>query len=440
MKDREPLDDVTLFQERRARLSKKMPKDSVLILVSSPHLIRNHDVHHYYRQDSNFYYLTGFEEAESVFVFRPGRIPESVLFVQKKDALKETWEGFLYGPEGAKKHFSVDECFENSEFEQKTCELLEGSSQLYYRLFFNSQMDASIQNILRRLYAKKSRLNQGLLPIFDSYPLLGEQRLIKTEAEIKLMRTAAEITAKAHLQLMQVVRPGMTERQLYGHFLQQIMQEGCAREGYQGIFAGGAGATTLHYTFNDQTLLDGDLVLVDAGGEYHYYSADITRTFPINRKFSPAQKRIYQKVLDVQKDIIQMVKPGLPLRQLQSAAVEMLTGIMIDEGLLRGSVGDRIADASYRKYYPHGIGHWLGLDVHDAGQTEVQGESRKLEAGMVLTVEPGLYIPPQDSEAPSELRGLGIRIEDDILVQNSGPEILTSLAPKEIDEIEGLGS
>ena len=438
MQIRRPLDDVSIFSERRKKLAEKMPSQSVLILFSSPHLVRNHDVHHYYRQDSSFYYLTGFEEPESIFVFRPGQSPESILFVQKKDPLKETWEGFLFGPELAKKEFGMDECHEISEFESLCPELLSGASQVFYRLFHNADSDQRIQKTLRSVYAKKARMNQGLLPIFDSYPLVGEQRIIKTPFEIDMMKKAADITARAHLMLMREVRPGMTERQLYGKFLDFILSEGCAREGYQGIFAGGAAATTLHYTFNDQPLNDGDLVLVDAGGEFHYYSADITRTFPINGRFSSAQKRIYQKVLDVQKSIIAMAKPGTSIRDLQTAAIEQLTEIMVDEKLLEGSVKDRISDLSYRKYYPHGIGHWLGLDVHDAGLTEIEGVSRALQPGMVLTIEPGLYIPPSDTDAPKELRGIGIRIEDDVLVTENGPEVLTHGVPKEVKDIEAL--
>lgn len=434
---RTPDIDVNIFKERRKRLAQLIP-GSALIVPSHPEYIRNHDVHHNYRQDSNLYYLTGYEEPDSVLVLRPGKSPESILFVQKKDPSKETWEGFLYGPQMAKEVFGVDEAYEISRFEELAPTLLADCDRIYYRMFHNFDFDKTIEKTLKGIYQLRRRTNKGILPIEDSYPLVGEMRLHKSEWEVETMRKSCEISSQAHIELMRSIRPGMNERALYGIFLKEIMQRGCDREGYRGIFAGGASATTLHYVFNDQILKDGDMFLVDAGGEYEYYSADITRTYPVNGKFSADQKRVYQKVLSLQIELIKMVTPDRAVMDLNKAAVKGLTEIMVDEKLLTGTVDDLIQSGEYRKYYPHGVGHWLGMDVHDAGATEVRGESRRLEPGMVMTIEPGLYVPANDERAPQGLRGLGIRIEDDILVTHDGQENLTASTPKEVADLESL--
>lgn len=436
---RTPQIDISIFKDRRNRLARLIP-GSALVVPAHPDYVRNHDVHHYYRQDSNLYYLTGFEESDSVLVFRPGKSPETILFVQPKDLSKETWEGFLYGPQGAKEAFGVDEAYEIGKFEELAPNLLADCEKVYYRLFHNHDFDKSMERVLKGIYQLRRRTNKGILPIEDSYPLIGEMRLHKSEWEVETMRKSCQITAEAHIEVMKAARPGVNERTLYGIFLKEILTRGCAREGYRGIFATGANATTLHYVFNDQVLKDGDMVLVDAGGEYNFYSADITRSFPANGKFSEPQKRVYQKVLELQKLLVSMVTPGRTLAELNKAAARGLTEIMVEEKLLSGSVESLIESGDYRKYYPHGVGHWLGMDVHDAGATEVKGESRRLEPGMVMTIEPGLYIPENDSSAPAELRGLGIRIEDDVLTTHDSPENLTLGAPKEIADIEAIMS
>lgn len=434
---RTPDIDINIFKERRNKLCSLIP-NSALILPAHPEYIRNHDVHHNYRQDSNLYYLTGYEEADSVLVLRPGKSPESILFVQKKDPTKETWEGFLYGPEQAKELFGVDAAYEISKFEEIVPSLIADCDRVYYRMFHHPHFDEIVERVLKGIYQLRRRSNRGILPIEDSYPLVGEMRLHKSEWEVEVMRKSCEISSQAHIELMRAIRPGMNERMLSGLFIKEIMQRGCDREGYRGIFAGGANATTLHYVFNDQVLKDGDLFLVDAGGEYEYYSADITRTYPVNGKFNEDQKRVYQKVLDLQKVLINMTTPGTTVADLNKKAATGLTEIMVDEKLLTGDVDNLVQSGEYRKYYPHGVGHWLGLDVHDAGATEARGESRKLEAGMVMTIEPGLYVPQDDTQAPLALRGLGIRIEDNIHITHDGPDNLTQSAPKEISEMEAL--
>lgn len=434
---RKPLHNSNVFKERRDRL-KLLLKDGVLVVASHPHYIRNDDVHYQYRQDSNFFYLTGFEEAESVFVFRPGMNPESILFVAPKDLTKETWEGFRFGPEGAKDHFGVDAAYAIDQLDSKLPELLKDTENVYHSNFINREFDAHLSKIIEGIALSRSRTNKGNLGVLDSRPVIGELRLKKSPFEVEQMRKAAQISSEAHVEVMKACRPGVNERALHGLFIKAIMERGCAREGYGGIFATGNNATTLHYVFNDQTLKDGDMFLIDAGGEYNYYSADITRTYPVNGKFNTAQKRLYSKMLDLQKSLVAQVKPGVTREGLQERAIDRVTEIMIEEKLLKGDKAKLIAEKAFLKYYMHGIGHWLGLDVHDAGLTQMRGEPRPIEAGFCLTIEPGIYISANQTDVPDELRGVGIRIEDDILVTESGNEVLTASCPKEIDELEAV--
>lgn len=429
--------DVQECKARRARLAEKAA-DSAVIVSAHTEYVRNHDVHHPYRQDSNLFYLTGFEEPESVLIFRPGKSPESVLFVREKDVTRETWDGFRYGPQLAKQMFQMDEVYTIDQIDEKAVELLMEVDSVYYSQYRDSWFDSHFRSLMLNVKKRSGRSGKGLLPIHDAYPLIGELRLKKSAYDLELMKKACDITAKAHIEMMKQSRPGMTERELHGLFIYEVMKRGCAREGYGSIVAGGKNACTLHYVFNDEILKDGDLLLVDAGGEYKYYSADITRTWPVNGKFNDAQKRVYQKVLDLQKKMVDVVKPGLVIKDHQQMAIEGLVDIMLDEKLLKGSKEQLIENNDFRKYYPHGLGHFLGMDVHDAGAYEVSGISRFYEEGMGLTVEPGLYVPHDDESAPEELRGMGIRIEDDIVVTASGSDNLTAGAPKEISELEDI--
>lgn len=437
---RKALENMRLFKERRQRIGAQM-KDAVMVVASTPEAIRNGNVEHPYRQDSNLYYLTGFEEPQSIFVFRPGQNPETILFVRQRDRDLETWNGFRFGPELAKTNFNMDATYRIEEFPQKIVELLGSASALYYRFFKNPSVDKMMESALleHRHHGNLRRSGQGVLPIFDADELIGESRVIKNDLDLLNHRQACELSSEAHLELMRYVRPGMNEREVEGYFIYQIMKRGAARPGYNNIVAGGDNACTLHYVYNDQTLKDGDLLLIDAGGEYNYFTADITRTFPVNGKFTAAQAEIYQGILDVQKAVIEAVKPGVLFQDLQDLGSSLLADLILELGLLTGRKEDILAANLHRKYYPHGIGHYLGMDVHDAGIYRSRNlQYRPLEAGMVLTVEPGLYIPADDKTAAEKYRGIGIRIEDNILVTSSGYENLTQNCPKEIVDIEAL--
>lgn len=433
---RVPLENLRIFADRRSLLHKKI-EGSVLILASPAEAVRNGSVHHTFRQDSNLYYLTGFEEPGSIFVYRPGMNPETILFVQKKDPTKETWDGFRFGPQEAKKQFQIDQTFEIEEFSKQIVGLLKGAEKLYYRFYKNPEMDRSIQEALLGLKTSQGRTGFGILPVFDSEELLGELRVIKSDSDLTTLRTACEITVDAHIETMKYAKAGLNERELQGYFIYQIMKRGAAREGYGSIFAAGSNSCTLHYVFNDQDLKNEDLLLVDAAAEYKYFTSDITRTYPIGGSFSSAQKEVYEGVLNIQKTIIDFVKPGVLFQELHDMGTQLLTDLMLELGLLSGRKDDIIKANEHKKYYPHGIGHYLGMDVHDAGlYLSKKNEPRKIEQGMVFTVEPGLYIPADDTSAAKEFRGIGIRIEDNILVTSTGHENLTRRCPKEIADLE----
>ncbi len=435
---RKPTENIEIFKRRRERVLKSMSPGSALIVASHPELIRNDDVHYPYRQDSNMYYLTGFEEPESFLILRPGEKPQSILFVREKNMERETWDGFRFGPEGAKKEFGFDEVYPVSDFSKKSVELLKGFDEVYYRLFKNKHADEIVQNLLLDLKRVYGRSGYGLLTIKDADTFLGEFRLKKNEDDLRNQRKACEISAAAHLLAMRSTKPGISERQIQGLMTNEFYKNGSAREGYGFIVASGNNATTLHYNFNDQICENGELLLIDAGCEYNFYSGDITRTYPVNGKFSVAQKKVYEGVLKIQKDIINSVKPGIYFKDLHAMGTDMLTQLMLDLDLVSGRKEDVISSLEYKKYYPHGIGHWLGMDVHDAGLYFIKGEARPIEAGMVFTIEPGLYIPAGDKSAPEEYRGIGVRIEDNILVTEKGCEVLTAGVPKEVSEIEAV--
>lgn len=436
---RKPLEDVKTFVNRRAKIGEKI-QGAALVVSAAPEHIRNGSVHHLFRQDSNLYYLTGFEEPESVLVFRPGLEPETVMFVRKKNRERETWDGFRYGPQATEAEFKIDRVYAVEDFETEIVKLLKGVDRLYYRFYKNREMDTKIENALLTLKASLGRTGFGLLPVYDADELLGEFRIKKSDEDLRNHRRACEITAEAHIETMKYARPGISERELHGYFIYQIMKRGAAREGYGGIFAGGANATTLHYVFNDQPVKAGELLLVDAAGEYNYFTGDITRTYPISGKFTDAQAEVYEGVLKIQKELIEMVKPGLPFQTLHDTATSLLTDLMLELGLLSGRKDDIIKSMEHKKYYPHGVGHFLGMDVHDAGLyfSKKGNEPRPIEENMVFTIEPGLYIPIDDLNAPDEYRGIGIRIEDNIRVTSTGYENMTLKAPKEVSELEKI--
>lgn len=430
---RKPLDNAQIFKRRRDKVIARLGSNALLV-SSQPEAIRNGSVHHPYRQDSNLYYLTGFEEAESVLLICPYGPKKTVMFVRKKDPLRETWDGFRYGPEMTQDYFQIDEVHLIEELPQMLPQLLRGAEGLYYRLRKDAKMDQIVFDSLEQLKLLHGRSGMGLLPLYDANEFLGESRVIKSAEEIEIQRQACQLTSEAHADVMRFVSSAKNERELQGFFIYQIMKRGAAREGYGTIVAGGANACTLHYVFNDEPLRKKDLLLIDAGGEYHYQTADITRTYPISGNWSDEQLQVYEGVLKIQKDLIAMVKPGLLWSKLQEDASLMLAELMLELGLLTGRAADVVQAGDHRKYYPHGIGHYLGLDVHDLGLyvDPESKQSRPLQEGMVLTIEPGLYIPSQDSSA---YKGIGVRIEDNILVTSTGSENLTKACPKEFEEL-----
>ncbi|MFN8846981.1 MAG: aminopeptidase P family protein [Bdellovibrionales bacterium] len=421
---RKPLENVKHFKKRRDRALEILGSNA-LILMAHPEQSRWN-----YRQDSNMYYLTGFEEPESILMLLPGKKPSEVLFVRRKNPERETWDGFRYGPEGAKTEFQFEFVYPIDEFQDRALEFLKGYEGVYLQLNKEAATDAKMLSLLGQVKASQSRTGIGHMSIHDAASFLGEMRVVKSEEEIINIRTACEISAQAHSSVMKQIKPGMSERQVQAILAYEFLNRGAAREGYNYIVASGNNATTLHYNFNDQICKDGDLLLVDAGAEYNYYTGDITRTFPVNGKFTRAQHEVYSRVLEVQLKLIAMVKPGVPFKAFHETAAELLTEAMLDLGLLSGRKSDIIAGQIYKKYYPHGVGHYLGLDVHDSGKYFIKDQPRPIEAGMCFTIEPGLYIPAHDSNAPAEFRGIGVRIEDNILVTPNGCEVMTKSASK----------
>ena len=433
-------DLISFCKERRAKAAEVF-SDGVLILAAHPEFVRNYDVHHPYRQDSNLFYLTGFEEPESVLVLLPSRGSQgarSVMFVRKKDVEKETWEGFRYGVAGTQNEFAIDQVYPISDFEKEMPDLLRKERKVYYTLFKNSSFDLRVQRVLQQTQSILGRSGRGVLTVEDPSEKLGQMRWCKTDREIQLQKKACLISAEAHLEAMKFCRPGVNERQVEGVLISAMMQRGAQRWGYPSIVASGANATTLHYVFNDQECRDGDLLLIDAGAEYCYYTGDITRTFPINGRFTSAQKEVYQGVLDVQKKVIESCRPGISMTELKDQSVDLLIDVMFDLKLLKGSKEEIKQSGEYRKYYPHGLGHYLGMDVHDVGLYSQDKQPMALQKNVCFTVEPGIYIPQDDESAPEELRGIGVRIEDNICITEKGHENMTSMVPKEVSELEEI--
>jgi Xaa-Pro aminopeptidase len=426
-----------ILKARRRRLGQLIP-GCALVLPAWPEAYRNADSQFNYRAESNLYYLTGFDEPECCLIFRPGKTPETVMFVRPKNIERETWDGFRFGLEGAKEVFGFDQTYAIGDFTQVAPDLLRGCERVYYSLFRNKEFDPLFGAAMMGVSGWRPKFGAGLPPIEDSNSLLGELRIRKMEDEIESMRKACGISAEAHVEMMKATKPGVSERALHGLFLKSIMERGAVTEAYGGIVATGNNATTLHYRFNEATLEAGQLLLVDCGAEYDCYSGDITRTWPVNGRYSLPQKRIYEKILKLQKELIAMVKPGLPHGELQKRTVLGSVEILLEEKLLKGSVEDNIRSLAYQRYYPHGVSHLLGLDTHDLGVLMVQGQSRPLEPGWCLTIEPGLYFPAGDPNVPDDLKGIGIRIEDDVLVTPEGCEVLSKGVPKEVAEVEAL--
>jgi len=428
--------DFTPFSRRRAQLLQRM-RAGVAVIPTAPEAVRNRDSHYQYRFDSYFYYLTGFMEPESVLLLIAGDEPRSVLFCRDKDLEREIWDGFRYGPEGAKETFGVDEAYSISRLDEIALQLLANQPRLHYSLGADAQWDKRITGWLNDLRAQVRSGASAPAEIVDVRGLLDEMRLFKSAEEIATMRRAAEISAGAHCRAMQTTRPGLTEYEIEAELLHEFRRHGSQSPAYHSIVAGGANACVLHYVFNDAPLRDGDLLLIDAGCELDGYASDITRTFPVNGRFSGPQKDLYELVLAAQTSAIEAIRPGNHWNAPHEAALQVLIRGFIDLGLCKGTADAVLESGDYRRFYMHRTGHWLGLDVHDAGEYKRDGDWRPLEPGMALTVEPGCYVRPAD-DVPEHFWNIGIRIEDDAVVTAEGCEIMTNGAPKKVDEIVAL--
>ncbi len=426
------------YRERRENMMRQMG-DGVLILVSPPEVIRNNDAHYDFRPSSDILYLTGFAEPETVVILAPKHEHPFTLFVRARNPEREIWEGRRFGPEGARSEFGADAAYEIEELDDHLDAYLVSGADLYYQLGVDRAFDERVLASMNRLASARRKPNRAPQSIRDPRRILHRMRMVKSAAELELMARAGALTAEAHLAAMRATRPGMNEYELRaiieGHFL----RGGARAPAYGSIVAGGANACCLHYHENRAPLRDGELVLVDAGAELDWYAADITRTWPVGRTFTPAQRAVYQAVLDAEKQSIADCVVGVSNAELQQRTIRRLTEAMVGLEIMKGSVDELIETKAYLKYYMHGVGHYLGLDVHDVGVYFEQEEvGVPMEAGTVLTIEPGIYIPVDDEDVAPEFRGIGVRIEDDVVITHDGPVNLTAGVPKEIDEIEEI--
>jgi len=433
--------DPSTYARRREAIVAAMRRQGggAMLLPAADERIRNADNDYPFRQDSDHLYATGFPEPDGCALLlagdeaRPARL---VMFVRPRDREKEIWNGYRAGVDGAKERYGADEAFPLEEMEARLPALFDGQAQLWYRVGFRDDWDARVVRVLRDLRARSRAGARAPQVIVEPGRVLHELRLVKGPDELALLRKAAEITAEAHMAAMRDGLPGRREHQVQAEIEYAFRRRGGSGPGYGTIVAAGANSCILHYRAGDAVLKDGEVCLVDAGGEYQGYTADVTRTFPVSGSFTKAQRDLYEVVLAVQLEGIEAVKPGATVDGIHDLTVRRLTEGMIKLGLLEGAVEERIADKSFRRYYMHRTSHWLGLDVHDAGDYTPGGEPRPLAPGMVLTIEPGLYVAADDEKAPAELRGVGIRIEDDVLVTEGGRKNLTEAVPKDVRDVE----
>lgn len=425
------------YIDRRKSLMQAMGA-GVAVIPTAPEAARNRDSHYPYRSDSYFYYLTGFTEPEAVLLLVAGEQPKSILFCRDKDMEREIWDGFRHGPEGAQARFGFDEAYSITRLDELAPRFLANQPRLFHAFGAEAAWDNRLAGWLNQLRAQSRSGVSAPSEMVDPRALLDEMRLIKSEQELDVMRRAAKISVEAHKQAMQVTRPGMMEYEIEAALLHQFYRHGSRAPAYSSIVAGGANACVLHYVENNQRLHDGELLLIDAGCELECYASDITRTFPVNGRFSAAQRDIYELVLAAQQAAIDNVRPGCHWNEPHEAALDVLIRGFIDFGLCKGSPESVLESGDYRRFYMHRTGHWLGLDVHDAGEyKQADGNWRTLQPGMTLTVEPGCYIRPAD-DVPKAFWNIGVRIEDDALVTAQGCELLTADAPKTVAEIESL--
>ena len=436
--DSVPASAPTPYAERRAELMRRIGPNGALLLASPPEHLRNGDTHFKFRQDSDILYLTGFEEPGAVVVLRPGHeTTRFVMFVRPRDPAEETWTGRRAGVEGAVRDFGADAAFTPAELDGKLAEVLAGAEEIHFPFGREPALDAAVARLLGRLRVAERRGTRAPLRLVDARLTLHEMRLVKSPQEVAIQRRAAEITAEAHIAAMIAARAAAGEHEIEALVDYTFRKNGGTGPGYPTIVGGGDNATILHYVENRAPLVRGQLLLVDAGCEIDGYTADVTRTSPIGARFSPAQRRLYEAVLETQIAAIEAVKPGATLDGIHKQVVEQLTRHMVSLGLLSGDVPALIEAGAFKQFYMHRTSHWLGMDVHDVGFYSEGGASRPLVPGMVLTIEPGLYVAA-DAHVPAEYRGLGVRIEDDILVTKDGYDNLTVTTPKSVADIESL--
>lgn len=427
------------YSARRKELMSLMHSNSIAIISAAPEKVRSRDTHYPYKQNVNLSYLCGFPEPESVLVLIPGRAQgEMVLFCRDKDPLRETWDGYREGPEGAVSNFGADDAFPIADIDDILPNLIEGKDRLYYAIGKDPEFDRHLMDWVN--HVRNQRGNGALPPgeFVDLDHFINEMRLFKTAGELKIMRKAAEISVSAHSRAMKASKPGLFEYQLQAEIEHEFAVHGSAGAAYTSIVGGGKNGCILHYIENRDALKGGDLVLIDAGCEYQNYAADITRTFPVNGKFSDEQAAIYDIVLQAQTDAIAVIGPGIEYNKTNEATVLAITQGLVDLGILHGDVDELIASEAHREFYMHGAGHWLGMDVHDVGDYKIDGQWRVYEPGMVVTIEPGIYIAPGNPNVDKKWHGIAVRIEDDIVVTKDGNENITAGVPKKRDQIEAL--
>jgi Xaa-Pro aminopeptidase len=430
---------INEFKRRRRELMRMMGPGSIAILPTAPLLVRNRDVHYPYRPDSDFYYLTGFPEPEAVLVLIPGRKQaEYILFNRESDPVKELWDGVRAGQEGACESYGADDSFPIGDLNDILPRMLEQCERVFYSMGCNPKFDKRLSEWINTIRCESRNGVQGPVEIVSLDHYLHEMRLFKSRSELKVLRTAARISAQAHKRVMQACKPGLWEYQLEAEFIRECSHQGARAQAYPPIVGSGVNACTLHYIDNNAQTQAKQMLLIDAGCEYSYYAADITRSYPVNGRFSEPQKQLYELVLSAQEAAIEKVKPGNHWNDPHDAAVRVITRGLIKLGIIKGTLAKSIREEKFKPFFPHRTGHWLGMDVHDVGDYKVDGAWRMLEPGMVLTIEPGLYIPEGTKGVAKKWWNIGIRIEDDVVVTKGGSEVLTKDVPKSIVEIESL--
>ncbi|MBO9662152.1 Xaa-Pro aminopeptidase [Dokdonella sp.] len=426
------------YARRRRQLMRMAGADAIVIVAAAPERVRNNDAHYPYRQDSDFHYLSGFGEPDAVLALVPGREHgEAILFCRERDPERERWDGPRVGTEGAVSQCGFDDAFPIDDIDDILPGLIEGRRRVYYHFGRDTEFDLKLIGWVNRV---RALVRQGAKPPHEFVALshlLHDLRLYKSRGELRLMKKSARIAAAAHVRAMQATRPGLSEHEVEAELLHEFRKHG-AVPSYEPIVGGGANACVLHYRANNAPLQDGDLLLIDAGAEVECYASDITRTFPVNGRFTAEQRALYEIVLAAQLAAIDEVRAGRSFDAYHQAAVRTITKGLLKLGLLGGTLEKNLREHAYRKFYMHKTGHWLGLDVHDVGDYRIDGEFRVLEPGMVVTVEPGLYVAPDAKGVPAKFRGIGIRIEDDVVVTGGAPEVLSADVPKDVEAIEAL--